>query len=1461
MEYSCHILYPKTLPSIKVRQWKNKDTYKDYDFNVFKDDTIHTILLKLIKYLDLTDEKILPYIWSDNKPLRFKFNKNTWKNYNVNPFLSNLKDTPNIPDIRIFSDRIVPFSNINIVTYTDLQNLKIQIQKYYFPNEKDTFKINEIQTTMYEHKLLETLWMIPPEKHAVMISNKTCSYNRAFFTAKINTTDSYKIIFHNLEGFEFIQFYNDINNIIYKVKKNHKIPNHLFDEWRKVENKKDNSITIYSFIKDSTMSFMKLIINNSKEVNIIYYIDVIENIGYEIIKDHLDNMLSKLVFITSPEVERLALKTSINMNEVNLKSLSVAFTKLQMIFNVPSKNRIQKNILDLQFKRVEKYGMSTDIVDVIKSKLELGITLTDIFNELQEYGMEETEVREYIEQIQKKDEQKKKKRDFKNIGLIVIITPIALGLNIHVNNASSFKEIQNALFWIRATILNWEKTDRKPVSSPSIKERPTTSPPVIVPEFVRREFSDSSSSGSQLSLGGAIGKKYQRLFNTMLNNADPGIFGKTENYARQCQVNALRQPIAMTLEQKQKIDKLKYNDGYDNFMVYGSTPEIQKVYMCPRIYCPISQTPLSPERWEKGEKCPDPTEEPIFLYKTKYWQENPKKEHYVGFLKEKGFNNVSLPCCFIKKQKDLPTSVNDDVPKPKKAHNDIYIIDKIKQLQEGRHGSLPISLHTILHPNVPHASCKNNPKSKECVLRIGVEKSTDSLMTSISYLLEYKSKIELCDDIKKKLDPFTFLTLENGKVYTYFIPNKPIIPESNPQKCKLLKLWLEKNSSYVKLYNLSEIIPYLSNEQKLPSNIGYKIARQLMIHTSYNRFIEYLCSDEEKNPYVLFDLVHHLGAVLLIWNRDNQNISTLRCPYATKNKAWYDGSKMIPYIMVMNQENYYEPLIILDQYNNLKQKVSFTYFEKLQKIIASCPAMMKYEDKQIQDIFSLSKWIEILLTFPKKYKLKTLLLDPQDKAIGCFLANNIYIEFTIPLSTFSIKSLVERCDIDNIHYWEDIEYSMYDIIISVFDYRMLQIKIKKLGLGMDIGVIKEETKSKIVAIYSVPKVKYTEPPKIPLIIKTTPVYTYDSSKWHTVKKHISSKLLTEYDKIVIPLLKFSKLSQLHKLFENFVNLDDPSRVAVILEEIPYYDKDLLQKYYEEVLLDKPYYYKDTVVHENKAKNEWIFNQKVPEELLENIKNPTTIHRPVNVPKTNTEIITDAKLSENIPFPDLLNINKLTLVDLPYKWRSKKLKECKVGVLPSYTNKSLIEIFEWIAKTKGIQFDIMDIKFYLKKQIYSMLEDNNNYEIILEDPAMRVLWNEKLGREYRTAREIIEIGFKGKSVKELQKIWDTIEEYPIQDIDLFNISRILNVNFFILQKGKDVKEPRDNLGELISSSKFIGINWKELPLFILHKYISENKKHNVYNIIVNKEKQIQFYNYGKDVHVDFSNIIQGHFVSK
>jgi len=1610
MDLSCNIIFPKNPPIISVRQWKSKDTYLDIyfvgkaysdeikdkitkmilsrkktkqllkdvfgDFHkimmnsnnlhiifepIFKDDIIDKILLKILYYLSayyssmsntsekILDDKLLPYIWNNDKPLRFNFTKNEWSGYNINPYYA--INTTKIPDnsIQQIASKIKEFTILEFITYADFCTIKAKdaFKKYYFPNEKDILNKNEINTANYEQKSLIHLWEVPSKIHEVMIKNNICNYNRAFFSGKLNSDKSYKEIFdmlHTSPLISFIQFFDDINNIYYKVYKDHTIDPAIFDEWTNTDLlNSHHCITMYSFInirkKTKHFSYMKFVMDKNKDILISYKVDSSEILTYDVLQTHLSEVISNMNTQLNTnillKIERLATKTSISSTNNNLNKIANYFTKFPMIFNILNatfiglkNNNIQS--LEIQYIRVEKYGQSFDVVEQIKFKRSLGIPIIDIIQELAEYGITKSEVEEYIEQANKDDlpVEKAKKRDFKSLGIMISITQHSLGLNIYINNASSFAEIQHALFWMRAAISlsSSEKSDINVLQKPSSlleKDNETSESDDEKEEILeetKREFYEDNSddvsfelSESENYYGGALPAAHKGYFKKMLGDLDADIFTKFPNYSKKCAVSDMRQPIGMTLAQKKNIDSAGYSDGYDNYIYYGSNSKKKNIYICPKIYCPRAQIPLSYEKFKNlGFKCPDekdrPPETPLVLYykKKDIEEEKRKKSRFIGFLtKEK----QRVPCCFIgkKQQPNLPTLENEsstsslesssyknqtESPSSVAASSNVkiptekgYIFDKLNQLLENRYGSIPSSLHYTLYKNIPYSSCTQSIRGNECVLRKGIPNNSDSLMESIAYLLSFKNKKELCEHIEKVLDPFTFITLENGDVCSYFMPDVPIIPEDNTDNLDSLKKWLTSHTKYIELFKLKEILHYLDKKTfknvSCSSEIKYKIARQFMIHASYTRFINYLYDKELTNPYMLYDLTYHLGAVLIVWDRNEANLSTMKCPYTTKNKEWYSGNKQIPYIMVIMQHNkdnkslFYEPLVIVDhQYKNITQKISFTKFEKIHKLIGTCPEMMNYEDKQIQDLYSLKKWIDWILSNKLDFKIKSLLLGPDNRGIGCFLQNNIYIEFPIKLSVFSLKNTVERCDITELLYWEDIQHNILHIKCNNPDLSLLGYKIKKLNFGMTYGEIEKVTETTLKGIYSVPIVIYSDTPKFQIIIKDnvikkTNLISSNNEKWHNIKHIIIKKLFENYDTLVEPLLKLSKKNQLKALLKVFQDLDEPSYVAVIIEEISYYDKTLLKKHLENILLEKDYYYKDTIIHEDKDNKEWIFSQKaIKNNLLDNIKYPRNINRPNNEPKISEEIIKEMPLFNVKTYPDLLNKEKLILKDIPKKWKSLQLEEYKIGELPNYSKHSLIEVFEWVAAERGITLDIEDLRYYLRKQIYLMLADRSTYKTILDDPVMLAEWNKVFKRTHRNSNELIKVGFDNKSVNELQEMWKVVSKSPnlmINDIDFYNISKLLNINFLILQRGKNpvnttVENARKRLDEMIISSTFICSSlkqdWENFPLFIFYKYISDDKTHNIYSIFVSDHK-ISYFEQGYSIPQKIKNIIVKH----
>lgn len=1556
MDYNCHIIYPPNPPTVVVRQWKNKSKYTDLYFvgsksaevslpigsgkvvyePIFKDDNIQKILLKVLQSLKITLEKVYPYVWSGETPLRFKIIRRIWEGYAINPFNASNEGIGALPETQMFNNKIVPFDVINFVTYTDFleTNLPSAAAKHYFPNEKDTIIKADVISATTESKLLIDLWQTPATSHRDMIQRSVCAYTRAFLSSVIQIAEPYMVLFdkvHTTELIPFIQFLDDVNNIHYKVYKDHTISPELFDIWTNVELMTPNhSITLYSFLKKSRTSYMKFVFNGEEVkrkqkkatgivIQVSYFIDTNENIGYEVLHSHIEMVLKdikkQLSINIDLTIDRLALKTSISLeaNDITLADLSAVFTSFPMIFKVPSTdaaNKKKNDLLHVQYIRVPRYGDTIDIYDLIKTKLELNIPFIDITTELFEFGIDVDEVNEYITQIIHADKdalvlEKRKKRDFTSLGLLINITTMSFGLNIYINNAMSFEEIQSALFWIRCVVHKCQSAKRvarsAPAARPTRSARSASSSRGEAEQAERAEREGEEEEEEEhgqdnpilnwqrsSSSGGAIGKEHHGLLKDALAKLDPDIFAQSKHYTRICSASALRQPIGMTLLEKKAIDNDGYSDAYDNHIVYGSDPEKPNVYMCPRMYCPVSKVPLAYAEGDAQKKCPK-GENPIEMYQNKYWGFVPTNPHYVGFLtKQKGYNNLSIPCCFSSLQRNLPTDINAlkkktsapapapapaPVPPPERKQSTKvgYIINAVSHLNNDKlFGTIPQSLHELLYADVPYSTCKATVKGRECLLRKGIVKGTDTLMESIAYLFGYSNKADLCKMIRTALDPFTFLTLENGTVYLHFMSSEARLLETQTAVFPALKNWLETHTAYTKRFGLKDLIPYLSGSPKpIPISVEYRIGRQLMIYEAYDRFLAHLeADDEEKSPYILYDLVHHLGAVLIIWNRDTENVATMRCPYMTKNKEWYNGTKLVAFVMVMRHDVYYEPLVIVDQHKNISQKISFAHFDKIEKLMGACPAMIKNEDAAIQNLYSVEKWTEAVIEDSKSYKIQSLMITPYDTVKGCFLKNNMYIDFPTHFSMFSLKSLCERCDIPDIVYWEDIQQTTRVVKAFTNDASLLTYKAKKVGFIPLIGLTNANIKDLSYTFnYLFPNTVYLEAPKIPLIIKgnfikATEEANHRKKKWEKMKKTLIKGMLDNYDTLVAPILKESRREQLKRLYNAF------PQSMVLLEEIKYQDKDALTKAYNDLLFEKPYYRKDREVHEGHKNREWIFSQKVAD--LDNVKYPSKTYRPRGDPKIADEKIAEAFLPSDAPYPDLLNVTKLNLIQLPNKWQQKKdYSQQNVGVLPTYSKTSLIEVFEWFAAKKGIAFDTEDLKYYLKKQVGIMLEDPTTHHDIFADPSMFTEWKKALGRNYVSVNQMIKEGFTLHKDK-LRKLWMTVvsnsPNLMPHDIDMYNISKLLTVNFLILHEGHKTKDGRTGMVALTNASTFIIANsydkWEVTPIFIFFRDTSVDKTFNIYSILIDVEKRtISYFDYGSAVPDSIKKLIMSHITKK
>ena len=158
------------------------------------------------------------------------------------------------------------------------------------------------------------------------------------------------------------------------------------------------------------------------------------------------------------------------------------------------------------------------------------------------------------------------------------------------------------------------------------------------------------------------GLSLHNYFLNRLKDRDPVLFltkkeGMYKAYSRSCAANINRQPVILTNKEKEEIDK-KNPNSYSHAMKYGSTPETEHWYICPRYWCMLTNSSISEEDVKLG-KCgklipQDAKEIPKGAYVYEFNSQskehiNPQGEyieHYPGFFEDSHPKGHCVPCCF-----------------------------------------------------------------------------------------------------------------------------------------------------------------------------------------------------------------------------------------------------------------------------------------------------------------------------------------------------------------------------------------------------------------------------------------------------------------------------------------------------------------------------------------------------------------------------------------------------------------------------------------------------------------------------------------------------------------------------------------------------------------------------------------------------------------------------------------------
>jgi hypothetical protein len=289
-----------------------------------------------------------------------------------------------------------------------------------------------------------------------------------------------------------------------------------------------------------------------------------------------------------------------------------------------------------------------------------------------------------------------------------------------------------------------------------------------------------------------------QLYDIKLFKPNKGIKGKYEKYTKSCQ--AKRQPVVLAVD-PEKDPRIK-RDSYTYAMKYSSDPNtFQRWYICPKIWCPYCEIPISETDIDKSTMKLRATKEKSRMCKTVVCpfgnhlayvkDKDAENEIYPGFISKNVHpNGLCLPCCF-KKPKNKPKTIDyirmrkcmgeeDENVNFKLKDSQIYILGKGVPIDKNRYGKLHIELERLLKTNLETGYLGN----KSGYLRKGISHvKNNSFLSAISDVIScdkkninmdvYKIKSmilnKLNDTLFKSLYqgnlPNIFFTIENFKKY------------------------------------------------------------------------------------------------------------------------------------------------------------------------------------------------------------------------------------------------------------------------------------------------------------------------------------------------------------------------------------------------------------------------------------------------------------------------------------------------------------------------------------------------------------------------------------------------------------------------------------------------------------------------------------------------------------------------
>jgi hypothetical protein len=1463
------------LKTIKVKKWISTTKFENYDISIYEDDSIEEGISKIAHTIN---NKSRFYVWNLNFPnLLFSIDTIKWKEYNQNPLKLNypIKKDPIIKDPITYklSQGNCDFNFLNIIFESDFPELKDN--PYYFI-DKSFPSLEEINKKYKKLQLLDAIDTSP-------IIESRFNVHRFELSSKINQSLTLADLFTKLNTDKFVQYIqwtNDNFTLLHKLYLNHTISSYNLKKWTSLDKITDfNCINCYCLLEEENGSFIKFTIFKDLSIKINFIIDLRKNISWKIIEETKEKLLKP--YLQSTFEEKITFKANsikvhnyISISNVSIPKLAKVISSFQDIFKTIS----FKNTINLIYKRSSNYSTEPfDLNSYVKNRLLFGVDIDELIEELLTFNKTKEEAKAIISEeiafLNELEQQNIKPEIIeKKMNTIIVIKTTKFGFEVIIHNIPNKNELDNLLYWISKIISSSQekiKDVKKPTKKQIIKLK-TPSPSPSPKSDDEEDLGKINYKTSSSSYGGGRMKDNddQRYRINLLQNADKDLFG--ENYARgKCQKKS--QPFVVSPEKREEL----INNGtyfVDNDIAYGSKKDKINYYICPRYWCKDSKVPADP----KTKKCPLPNEEIIESFFNNPNEDNVKR--YVN-LKRPNENDLCIPCCFKKPPKDEEMNkcknykgYNPDVKLKtnldEKEKN--YLVDKLP-VDLGRIGIIPQQLHELLFPEIKYQNCsKDISKEEGCLVRKGIlhklpkDPNIDSIMNALAEVLDFKSKKDLINDIKNRLNLIMFLSIENGNVCKAFMDKLPIIPTE--QNIKELRQHLQKYPEINKICDLDNDIKY---------------SRFLAIFKSYKKFIDYLETNTyqiPKSPYYLFSLLSILyNKLLIIWEKQSkEKIVNIICPYYTSFSDLISSLKDInpDLIMLIKEKKYYEPLELKYRNKDLVKTFKLNQFPNLKNLFKACSNNSIHFDnynKIYQNLFSLHTWVNSrILKNYEKFKITSIIIN-SDLTIEHFLTKGGFLLTIEKIGISFLEKIINEFKINKIYFYDDlVDNGMkFNINILVSDLELFKEKAISYKIKYNIGILDPNIKqegivNEVYTILEFPKKDLDGSQIIHTRIEDD-LYIYqnesleDNKKWFQLQSLVFTtllKVLTD-DKLkeLHSLSRFDYLNELLKIIlkdkNELFNKINLNKIKIILEEIPIYSIKHIKNYLNKINIYYKYDFLNPTINIDEKRHQYLFSQVainngIPIEILNYHKSAPS--NDFYISKLKTEEFNFKKgeiINENLQ--NLPMIFNGEFQKLESKWIMHKksiwyfMEILKVN---SYNDKTFIEFIEWFAKFINMNINYQAVLESTYAKLRAIRNDESNMKTILNDKIILNLFSKETGKKYSNVNLFWDNVYSNlTNTERLELIFKIIKKgLPLNDLMIISVAELLNISiitihraFYKTTKDKDI---RGNIEDLIVSSTLYKAqtNFTNRPLIIFYKNKNEFDEIS-YHLILNKNQPV------------------------